>query len=108
MRVTGGVSATAGLVVRLGIERRRHQRIVLRAEVLFGPPERGVSVPFSSVGRGQIVLTLELREVADGHLQLVRDPRIGASLTHPGSDLVQLGLQGPARHGRGNLPTRLA
>jgi hypothetical protein len=36
------------------------------------------------------VLALEGADVADGHIQLVRDPRIGAPLAHPGADLIEL------------------
>jgi hypothetical protein len=102
----GGGLVRLLLLVGLGVERGGDERIVLGAEVLLSPPKRGVSVAFSGLRRGELVLAFEGGEVADAHLELVRDPRIGAALTDPGSDLVQLGLQGPAGHGRGRLPTR--
>src|SRR6478736_792050 len=36
------------------------------------------------------VVRLEVRDVLDGHLELVGDPGIGAALSDPRADLVQL------------------
>jgi hypothetical protein len=83
----------AGLVLLgLGVESRGHECVVLRAQVLLGRPERGLAVTAGRIRRRQIVLALEPDQLSDAHLELVRDPRIGATLTHPGPDLVQLGL----------------
>ena len=41
----------------------------------------------------QLVLALEAADVADRHLELVRDPSVGASLADPGPDLIQLGFE---------------
>ncbi len=53
------------------------------------------------VGVGlQALLALERLDLLDGHFELVRDPRVGATLSHPPADLVKLRTQGPAAHRR--------
>ena len=42
------------------------------------------------------LLALERLDLLHGDLELVRDPRVGATLSHPPADLVQLRSQGPA------------
>jgi carbon storage regulator len=66
-----------------------------------------VRVPVAGLRWGEVVLALERNELADAHIELVRDPRIGAPLADPCADLIELGLEGPAGHGGGRLPTRL-
>ena len=48
----------------------------------------------------QAVLALEGLDLLDGHLKLMGDPCVGATLSHPPTDLVKLGTQGPATHER--------
>ena len=48
----------------------------------------------------EALLALEGLDLLDGDFQLVRDPRIGATLSHPPADLVKLRTQGPAAHRR--------
>ena len=44
------------------------------------------------VGR-KLVLALELLDLLDGHLQLMRDPRVGPALANPAADLVEMRAQ---------------
>ena len=72
--------------------RRRRARRPPRAG--RAPPRRAgregvVAVLAGFVGR-ELVLSLEGADVADGDLELVGDPGVGAALPHPGPDLVQL------------------
>ena len=46
----------------------------------------------------QPVLALERLDLLHGHLELVRDPRVGTTLSHPPTDLVKLRTQRPAAH----------
>ena len=48
----------------------------------------------------QILLALERLDLLNGDVELVRDPCVGATLSHPPTDLVKLGTQGPATHER--------
>ena len=41
----------------------------------------------------QVVLALELLDVANADVELVRDPCVGAALPHPGADLVEVRAQ---------------
>ena len=78
-----------------GLELGGDLRVVFRAQVdLF----RSGAVLFD-VGL-EALLALEGLDLLDGHFQLVRDPRVGATLSHPPADLVKLRTQGPAAHRR--------
>ena len=103
-RLVVGVVASVGVVVLgfvlrrlvgllLGLERGGDERVVLGAQVQLlvdgGPGEALVTVSGGIVGH-QLVLALEGADVPDGHLELVRDPGVGATLAHPGADLVEL------------------
>ena len=55
------------------------------------------SAPDLAVGL-QAVLALERLDLLDGHLELVGDPGVGATLSHPPTDLVKLRTQRPAAH----------
>ena len=58
-----------------------------------------VAAPSAGLAVGlQAVLALERLDLLDGHLELVGDPRVGATLSHPPSDLVKLRTQRPAAH----------
>src|SRR4051794_11893162 len=70
-------------------------RVVFRAQIDL------LDRPVALVGVGlEPLLALERLDLLDGHFQLVRDPRIGATLSHPPADLVKLRTQGPAAHRR--------
>ena len=79
-------------LVLLGLERRRDEGVVLGPEIeLVRAGGWGGIVSVAGV-RGEVVLALETLDVRDGHVELMRDPRVGATLTHPRTDLIQLGL----------------
>ena len=83
------------LVVRLGLglQGGGHERVVLGAQVqLVDLAAEGLPVGLAGVGRGELVVALERADVADRHVELVRDPGVGSSLPDPCSDLVQLRL----------------
>src|SRR5207245_1162208 len=46
----------------------------------------------------EVVLALELLDFAHAHLQLMRDPGVGATLSYPGADLVEVRAQGFPGH----------
>jgi hypothetical protein len=84
------------LVVGLGVERvelGRDQLVVLGAQV-------ALLQALAVVGR-EAVLALELVDVLDRDLELMRDPGVGAALANPGPDLIELRSQRTSRHGRG-------
>ena len=72
-----------------GVELGGDQRIVLGAQVDLivevAPGTGAVNV----VAGLQVLLALEGLDLLNGYLELVRDPRVGASLTDPGADTVQ-------------------
>ena len=70
-------------------------RVVFRAQVHL-LDSRAI---FVSVGL-EALLALEGLDLLDRHFQLMRDPRVGATLSHPPADLVKLRTQGPAAHRR--------
>ena len=91
----GGTRLFFGLARGFGFELGGDLRVVFRAQVhLFG----GGAVLFE-VGL-EALLALEGLDLLDGDFQLVRNPRIGATLSHPPADLVKLRTQGPAAHRR--------
>src|SRR5437763_537792 len=98
-----------GLLVRLGVERGRHERVILSAEVILQTAELRVPVPVPVAGlrRSQVVLALEGHELAHAHIELMRDPGVRSALANPRPDLVELGLERPARHGGARLPAPL-
>ena len=84
-------SATLGFRLEFGGD----LRVVLRAQIHLLD---GGAVVFG-VGL-EALLALEGLDLLDGHFQLVCDPRIGTTLSHPPADLVKLRTQGPAAHKR--------
>ena len=83
--------AALGLLLELG----RDRGVVLGAEVdLVGG--RGIA-PVAGL---QILLALERLDLLNGHVELMRDPGVGTTLSHPPTDLVKLRTQGPAAHTR--------
>ena len=84
--------------------RRRSPRRPRRAG---RPPRRRRPRRRLAVGL-QAVLALERLDLLDGDLELVGDPRVGATLSHPSTDLVKLRTQRPAAHEQaGRLAKRL-
>ena len=76
--------------------RRRWRRRPRRA----GRPLRRSAPSALALAVGlELVLALERLDLLDGHLELVRDPGVGAALAHPPANLIQLGTQRPAAHG---------
>ena len=85
------LGAALGLLLELGGDRG----VVLGAEVdLLGGGAGSLAVGL------QILLALERLDLLDGDVELVRDPGVGATLSHPPADLVKLRTQGPATHER--------
>jgi hypothetical protein len=81
----------------LGLKRRSlelggDQSVVLGAEVDLVEVGRG-GAHSGLLAPHQIVLAPELLDLLHGDLELVGYPRIGATLTHPGADLVELWSQ---------------
>ncbi len=76
-----------------GLELRGDGGIVLGAEIdlLGGAGAFAVGL--------ELVLALEGLDLLDGHLELVSDPGVGAALTDPPANLIQLRTQRPATHG---------
>jgi hypothetical protein len=88
--VVAGVLLGLWSLPLFGLERSGYERVVLGSQVgLVGPSRVVASV--GGVG-GELVLPLEGPDIGHRHLELVRDPRVGPSLPHPSSDLVQLRL----------------
>src|SRR5262249_48370062 len=85
------LGATSGLFFELGGD----QRVVFRAPINLLDD----GSVFLAVGL-EALLALEGLNLLDGHFQLVRYPRVGATLSHPPADLVKLRTQGPAAHRR--------
>src|SRR3954471_24687256 len=84
--------ALGGLLLELGGDRR----IVLGAQVDLLV---GVASGVGAVGL-ELLLALERLDLLNGDVQLMSDPRVGTTLSHPPTDLVKLGTQGPATHER--------
>ena len=83
------------LLAPLGLllERRGDRGVVLGAEIdLLGGRLAAVGL--------EILLALEGLDLLHRDLELVRDPRVGATLSHPPSNLIKLRTQGPATHER--------
>jgi hypothetical protein len=81
-----------------GVELGGDEGLVLGAQV-------DLVVEVGAVGRLDValletLLTLERADLLHGHLELVRDPRIGASLANPGADLVEVWAERSAGHER--------
>jgi hypothetical protein len=75
-----------------GFELRGDQRVILGAEVdLLGVVANGRIG--TGLLAGEVVLALELLDVADTDLQLVCHPGVGPSLAHPGADLIEVRTQ---------------
>ena len=91
----GGASFFFGLAGGFRFELGGDLRVVFRAQIdlLDG------GAVLLEVGL-QALLALEGLDLLDGDFQLVRDPRVGATLSHPPADLVKLRTQGPAAHRR--------
>src|SRR3954447_21153524 len=87
----GGLLGRLRRLLRLGVELGRDLGVVLRAEVdlLVGGAVAAVAV---LLGR-ELVLALEGLDLLDGDFELVGNPRIGAALTDPRADLVELRTQ---------------
>src|SRR4051794_1709807 len=89
------------LLLGLGVERGRHERVVLCAQVrlLLDARSERVARRLLELLRGhQLVLALEGVDVAHAHLELMRDPGVRSALMNPSTDLVQLRLERPAGH----------
>ena len=76
------------------------QRVVLGAQVDLLRIVAGACALRGLLVADELVLALELLDVADGDLQLVGDPGVGAPLPHPGADLVEVRAQRFPGHGR--------
>ncbi len=86
-------SARGALGFRFGgLELRGDQCVVLRAQVDLLRVVRRAAVRPLLVAH-ELVLALELLDVAHAHLELVRHPCVGAALPHPGADLVEVRAQ---------------
>jgi hypothetical protein len=84
----GGILGGAGFRGRL--ELGGDERVVLGAEVDL-VVEFGRGGPALDLGAGlEPLLALEGLDLLHGYFELMRDPGVGASLTDPGADLVQL------------------
>src|ERR1700712_1465402 len=97
----GGARVLLGLAGGLGLQLGGDRGVVLRAELA---PGVGGGL---AAARLELLLALERLDLLDGRFELMRDPRVGATLSHPGADLVKLGTQGPAAHAAGRLATRV-
>ena len=91
----GGACLFLGAALGFLLEFGGDQRVVFRAQINL--LDRGAVV--FRVGL-EALLALEGLDLLDRHFQLVRDPRVGATLSHPPADLVKLRTQGPAAHRR--------
>jgi len=95
--LAGGLLGGAGLFLRplrgLRLQLLGDRRVVLGAEVdLLRGALAGVAVGL------QIMFALERLDLLDGHFELVGDPRVRTTLSHPATDLVKLRTQRPAAH----------
>lgn len=54
-------------------------------------PKIDLEGAFGVIVRRKVVLTTELTEFRSTHFELVGDPGVGAALTDPGPDLIELG-----------------
>src|SRR4051812_10242027 len=79
----GGPGLLLGAALRLGVELRADRLVVLRPEIDL------LDAVAVLVGL-ELLLALEGLDLLDGHLELMRDPRIGAALAYPGADLVEV------------------
>src|SRR4051794_135394 len=96
----GCLRVLLGLARGLGLELGRDRGVVLGAQI-------GLLAVGGLVAIGlEILLALERLDLLDCRFELVRDPCVGAALSHPRADLVKLGTQGPAAHAAGRLATQ--
>ena len=91
----GGTGLFFGFASGFGFQLGGDLRVVFRAQIDL----LGAGAVFFEVGL-EALLALEGLDLLDGDFQLVRYPRIGATLSHPPADLVKLRTQGPAAHRR--------
>jgi hypothetical protein len=71
-----------------GLELGRDQRIVLGPQIDLVGVVRGAAGTLRSIVLTERILPLELFDIAYADFELVRDPSVGATLPHPGSDLI--------------------
>ena len=71
------------------LELRCDERVVLRAQIDLVVEVLGRAAP-GRARRSQVVVLLERLDLLDRDLELVGDPRVGAPLADPGTDLVEL------------------
>jgi hypothetical protein len=90
----GGTGLLLGAALLLGLELGGDRGVVLGAQVDLVGGGVGGAV---AVGL-QAVLALERLDLLHRHLELVGDPGVGPTLSHPPSDLVKLRTQRPAAH----------
>ena len=76
------------------------QRIVLGTEVDLLLVVSGLRPLGRLLVAHQVVLALELFDVAHAHVELMRDPGIGPALADPGANLVEVRPQRSAGHRR--------
>src|ERR1700733_3891275 len=89
------------LSLRLGgLELGGDERVVLSTQVDLLGVVAGCGALGGLLVADQLVLALELLDVADGHLELVSDPSVSSALAHPGADLVEVRAQRFPGHGR--------
>ena len=90
--VLGGLCASSLGLGFCRFELGGDKSVILGAEIdLLGVvPGGGVRTGLLA---GQVVLALELLDVADADLELVGDPGVGPTLAHPGADLIQVRTQ---------------
>ena len=91
----GGLGLLLGALGGFLLELGGDGRVVFGAQIDLFVGGSGLG----SVGL-QILLSLEGLDLLDGDVELVRDPCVGTTLSHPPTDLVKLGTQGPATHER--------
>ena len=77
-----------------------------RRSMSSSKPAAAPSAPGSSSSRP--ALALEARDLLDGHLELVGDPRVGAPLARPGADLVEMRTQRLSGHRRRDTSAKSA
>ncbi len=70
------------------------RRSISSGKSCAGDARRGILVA------DQLVLALELLDLLHRDFELMGDPRVGATLAHPGADLVELWTERLAWHGR--------
>ena len=92
------------LLVRLGLELRGNEGVVLGSEVQLlvdAGSEVAVAARWS-----ELVLALEGVDVLHAHVELVGDPGVGPTLADPAANLVELRFERSPCQGAGRLPTQ--